>query len=170
MATTAAADHGSEEAVPEKALRLKTLPAALSSETPRERIAPGADEFFRSVYTRAAISRGETVIAISSTIAGDGKTTLSLGLAVTLARDFPERGVVVVETDWERPVLAKNFGLEPNPGLFDCLEDDQPTWSACRGTFLENLHLLPAGGPTATPGRWLRSSRLAAAADALRRR
>lgn len=169
MATAAGAAEGSQEAIPEKGLRLKTLPAALSCETPCEWVAPGADEFFRSVYTRAAISRGETIIAISSAIAGDGKTTLSLGLAVTLAQDFPERGVVVVETDWERPVLAKAFGLEPNPGLFDCLEDDQPIWSACRGTFLENLHLLPAGGPTATPGRWLRSSRLAAAVDALQR-
>src|SRR4051794_24567503 len=144
MATAAVADGGRQEAVPEKSLRLNTLPAAVSSETPREWIARGTDEFFRGVYTRAAISRGDTIIAISSAITGDGKTTLSLGLAVTLARDFPERGVVVVETDWERPVLAKDFGLEPNPGLFDCLEDDQPTWSACRGTFLENLHLLPA--------------------------
>src|SRR5215212_8484723 len=116
MATAAHADASSQDAVSEKSLRLQTPPAALSSETPREWIAPGADEFFRSVYTRAAISRGETIIAISSAIAGDGKTTLSLGLAVTLARDFPERGVVVVETDWERPVIAKDFGLEPNPG------------------------------------------------------
>jgi len=169
VVTLADADLGSEEAGLEQSLRLSAPSAAHLSEPARDWIVPGADEFFRGIYTRAAISHGETTLAVSSAISGDGKTTLSLGLAVTLAQDFPERSVVVVETDSERPVLAKDFGLEPNPGLFDCLAANLPIWSACRGTYLENLHLLPAGGPITTPGRWLRSDRLAHAVDNLRR-
>ncbi len=133
----------------------------------REWLLPGADELFRSIYTRSGTGAGDT-LAICSAIAGEGKTTIALGLSVTLAQDYPDRQVLLVETDYERPALAKDFGVPPNPGLIDCLLDNQPIWSAYRATFLENLHLLPAGGPAAHAGRVLRSSRIAVAMDTIR--
>ncbi|MBI4494750.1 MAG: CpsD/CapB family tyrosine-protein kinase [Chloroflexi bacterium] len=130
---------------------------------------PGADEFFRLIYTRAGIGAPET-LAVCSALAGEGKTTLALGLGVTLAQDFPERRVAVVETDLSRPVLAADFGLEPAPGLAEYLLDGRPIQVVCRATGLDNLALVPAGEPSASPGRLLRSSRMATAIEALRQR
>jgi len=73
----------------------------------------------------------------------------------------------VVEADVERPTLASRLGFDPNPGLIECVLEDQPIQVGYRTTTLENLHLLPAGGPTDFPGRVLRSSRMAAAIEAM---
>src|SRR3954469_25976555 len=56
----------------------------------------GANELFRGIYTRAGIDASQ-LIAVSSAIDGEGKTTLSLGLAATIAQDFPDRRVLLVE-------------------------------------------------------------------------
>ena len=127
----------------------------------------GAEEHFRSIYTRAGIGADE-VLAVCSAIAGEGRTALSLGLGVTIAQDYPERRVLVVETDLQRPTLAEDFSLDATPGLVECLSEGHSLPMAYRSTHLENLHLLPAGSPTATPSRLLRSSRMAMAVDAMR--
>jgi capsular exopolysaccharide synthesis family protein len=135
----------------------------------REWLFPGGDELFRGVYTRSSIgASAREIVAVCSAITGEGKTTMSLGLGVTLAQDFPERRVVVVETDLQRPVLATDFALEPHPGLATYLEGTVPMQAVYRPTFLENLHLVPGGGPVANPARLLRSSAMAAAIEAMR--
>lgn len=132
----------------------------------REWLFPGGDEFFRAIYTRSSI--GAETMAVCSAIAGEGRTTISLGLGVTIAQDYPERRVLVVETEIQRPVLADDFDLDPGPGLADCLLSGQPVHMAYRPTFLENLQLVPAGGPVANASRVLRSSRMAAAVELMR--
>ena len=52
----------------------------------RDWLFAGADELFRGLYTRAGIGFTSEVLAVSSAIAGEGKTTVSLGLAVTVAQ------------------------------------------------------------------------------------
>ncbi|MGH2351130.1 MAG: hypothetical protein ACRDJN_05890, partial [Chloroflexota bacterium] len=54
-------------------------------------------------------------------------------------------------------------------GLVECLVESRPMQVACRDSFLDNLHLLPAGGPAPQGGRLLRSSAMAAGLDTLRR-
>jgi capsular exopolysaccharide synthesis family protein len=135
---------------------------------PRDWLFAGADELFRNIYTRAGIGFTSEVLAVSSAIAGEGKTTVSLGLAVTVAQDYPERRVLLLETDFQRPTLADDFGVEPTPGLVDCILGHEPLELAFRGSFLDNLHLLPVGGPAPGPGRALRSTRMATIMDSLR--
>jgi len=137
-------------------------------EPQREWLFGGADELFRGLYTRAGIGFASEVLMVSSAVAGEGKTSVGLGLAVTVAQDYPDRRVVLVETDVQRPALATDFGAEPTPGLVDCILGSEPMERAFRPTFLENLHLIPVGGPSKSPGRALRSGRMAALVDALR--
>jgi capsular exopolysaccharide synthesis family protein len=101
-------------------------------------------------------------------VAGEGKTTVGIGLAVTIAQDFPDRRVLLVETDLQHPVLADDFDTHARPGLVDCLISGEPLINACRPTFLENLNVVPSGGVPNIPGRPLRSSRMAAIVDAMR--
>jgi len=141
---------------------------ALSTDAPREWTFAGVEELFRTIYTRAGTGFSREVVAVCSAIDGEGKTTMAVGLAIAVAQDFPSRRVLLVETDLERPVLADDFATEPAPGLLDCLVDDTPLQDACRPTFLENLHIVPAGQLTHVSGRPLRSSQMAAAVDRMR--
>lgn len=129
---------------------------------------PGADELFRSLYTGFDTGTG-TSLAVCSAVQGEGKTTICLGIAIAVAQDFPDRRIVVVETDLWRAVLAKDFGLPIAPGLVDCLLERQPLANALRPTALDNLSLLVAGSPIASPQRLLRSSRMPELLDTLRR-
>src|SRR5215471_7949709 len=70
-------------------------------EPPDERamIWPETDELFRSIYTRAGLGFAPEVIAVTSALPSDGKSTLSLALAIAVAQDFPDRNVLLIETD-----------------------------------------------------------------------
>jgi Mrp family chromosome partitioning ATPase len=138
------------------------------SEAPREPLLQDAEELFRGIYTRAGIGFASEIVAVCSSIAGEGKTVIALGLAVTLARDFPDQRVLVVETNLERPVLAQDFDVDAAPGLVELVTNSDPLSSACRPTFLDNLDLLPAGNALAAQGRPLRSSGMIVAMESLR--
>jgi Mrp family chromosome partitioning ATPase len=142
--------------------------AALVVRQERPPLLPGAEEIFRGIYTRAGLGAAPEIVGICSAIAGEGKTTVALGLAVTIAQDFPERRVLLVETDLDHPVLARDFDLQPGPGLTECLLAVSELESAARPTHMDNLDLLPAGGPVEGAGRPLRSAQMAAVTDAMR--
>jgi capsular exopolysaccharide synthesis family protein len=129
---------------------------------------PGADELFRSLYTSFEVMQG-TSFAVCSAVSGEGKTTISLGLALAIAQDLPDRRVVVVETDLWRPVLAKDFGIDATPGLVDTLLERVPTEGVLRATALDNLSLVVAGAPTGGAQRLLRSTRMPQVIEELRR-
>jgi Mrp family chromosome partitioning ATPase len=140
----------------------------IAPNVPRDNPLPETDELFRGIYTRAGLGFTPEIVAITSAAPGEGKTMLSLGLAVSLAHDFPDRNVLLVETDIYRPSLAADFDVKPSPGLVECLVADEPVELACRPTFLDNLDLLPAGEPLKQAGRPLRSMRMPTLLDALR--
>jgi capsular exopolysaccharide synthesis family protein len=143
-------------------------PAGYSDGAQRKPIFPEAEELFRGIYTRAGLT-APGVVAVTSAIAGEGKTTVALGLAVMVAQDFPERRVLLAEADLRQPVLAADFDVEPSPGLAEALEGVYPVGLGYRETFLPNLRLLPAGEPTPNPSRLLRSSRFPAVLAATQR-
>ena len=148
-------------------LRVRETNGAVDVGPAREWLLPGATELFRGIYTRSGTGTAE-ILAVCSAISGEGRSTLSLGLGLTIAQDFPERRVLVVETDLQHPVLAEDFDVPPNPGLIECLLDGASLQAACRPTLLDNLCVVPAGGPTRNPRRLLASSRMAVVADAMR--
>src|SRR5207237_6734774 len=134
------------------------IEAALVVRQERPPVLPGADEIFRGIYTRAGLGATPEVISVCSAILGEGKSTVALGLAVAIAQDFPDRRVLLAETDLHNPVLARDFDLEQGPGLTECLLSISALELAARPTHMENLDLLPAGGPADGVGRLLRSA------------
>lgn len=58
-------------------------------------------------------------IVVSSSLPGEGKSTVAANLAVTIAASGQR--VVVIDGDLRRPTVAKAFGLVPGVGLTDVL-------------------------------------------------
>jgi Mrp family chromosome partitioning ATPase len=82
---------------------------------------PMSREIFRQVYVSLGLLEDQhPVLGVTSSISGEGRTTVAVGLAEALATDLGIRAVLV-EADLERPVLAQRFGLAPTPGLADVL-------------------------------------------------
>lgn len=149
-------------------LRLRRTGALAASSLERQPVFIEADELFRTIYTRAGVGYPSEVLAICSALAGEGKTTVAVGIAVTVAQDFPEQRVVLVETDFQRPVLADDFGVAASPGLIDCILGGDSIQVAIRPTYLENLHIVPVGQLEAGRGRALRTAAMAGVIDLLR--
>jgi polysaccharide chain length determinant protein (PEP-CTERM system associated) len=61
-----------------------------------------------------------TCLALTSALPGEGKSTLSVGLASALGRE-PGRRILLIETDLRRPSLTKTLGLPPAHGLSEWL-------------------------------------------------
>jgi polysaccharide chain length determinant protein (PEP-CTERM system associated) len=59
-------------------------------------------------------------LALTSALPGEGKSTLSVGLASALGRE-PGRRVLLIEADLRRPSLTKALGLAPAHGLSEWL-------------------------------------------------
>lgn len=149
-------------------------PAAAGEQADHEHVAvstreaaEAAAEIFRAIYTRAGAGVSET-LAVCSSIAGEGKSTVALGLAVTIAQDFPELRVLLVETDLQHPIFARDFNVEAVPGLAECLAEGEAALFAHRPTRLPNLQVIPAGAGASGSTRLLRSSHMALMLDSLR--
>jgi succinoglycan biosynthesis transport protein ExoP len=87
-----------------------------------------------------------TCLALTSALPGEGKSTLSLGLATALGRE-PGRRILLIEADLRRPSLTKTLGLPPAHGLSEWLNgtlDHVPVRAVASGDFS-----LVASGQTA---------------------
>jgi succinoglycan biosynthesis transport protein ExoP len=133
-------------------------------------------EPFRIVRRNLVYLAGATppqVVLVTSAGAGEGKTTVAVGLAGAEAR--AGRRVILVECDLRRPTLAKRLKLRPGPGLTDVVTGHASRDAAVAtvpvradgarggreedGAFASTpaIAVLPAGAPSPSPGELLGS-------------
>jgi receptor protein-tyrosine kinase len=62
-------------------------------------------------------------LALTSALPGEGKSTISVGLASAMARE-PGRRTLLIEADLRRSSLTATLGLPPAPGLSEWLNRD----------------------------------------------
>ena len=103
----------------------------------------------------ANVDRHPRVIAVTSAIPGDGKSTVALNLASTLA----EAGfsVCLVDADLRRPSVAKSLGLPSPVGLTSVLIHQIDLNEALQSAG-SNLHVLTSGPTPPNPSEVLASS------------
>jgi capsular exopolysaccharide synthesis family protein len=115
----------------------------------------------RHVQQKRAIKR----ILVTSSVAGEGKSTVAGNLACALAGS--KQKVLLLEGDLRRPALAEQLGLREFSGLCEWLE----TSSSQPGNIyrLENLNLwfLPAGRSQGNPLEFMQPAKLATLMDRL---
>jgi capsular exopolysaccharide synthesis family protein len=170
------------------------MPAASPAFAPRAiheppEIPQGVDEHLVSLLTPAAFeaeqyrslrhtveqmhkSVGLRVIAVTSAVVGDGKTTTAINLAGALAQ-APEARVLLVDADLRRPALGHLLGLggASGPGLVNAIVDpalELTQITQARPPF--NLSVICAGQSPASPYELLQSVRLGALLDEARGR
>ena len=84
-------------------------------------------------------------IMVASALPGEGKTFVSLNLAMSLAMEI-DIEVLLVDADVSRPSIQERLGLAPSKGLLDLLVDPGLTVeSVVQRTNVDHLSILPAG-------------------------
>ncbi|MEH0974821.1 polysaccharide biosynthesis tyrosine autokinase [Micromonospora sp. CPCC 205546] len=106
------------------------------------------------------------VIAVTSALQGEGKTTLSCNLAIALA----EAGwrVLLVDADLRRPKVADYLGLDAGIGLTDVLVGDVQVGDVVQRWGDKSLLVLPSGSAPPNPSELLGSKAMADLLLALR--
>ncbi|MBU1949219.1 MAG: AAA family ATPase, partial [Candidatus Eisenbacteria bacterium] len=102
----------------------------------------------RKVFLDISRERGEKTctILVTSARAGEGKTTASSFLAITMAREAPHAKIVLVDLDARRPALHRYFGYDPEAnGVRQILREDMDPESVLLPTWLPNIRVLPIG-------------------------
>jgi polysaccharide biosynthesis transport protein len=87
---------------------------------------------------------GAKILAVSSSLAGEGKTTVALGLAITLARDYLEE-TILIDGDVRNPEVSTRMGLQDEPGLINVLAGECLLNEALYQHTHPNLRILSAG-------------------------
>lgn len=100
------------------------------------------EEEMRQIRTALTLSseRPPTVVGVTSSLPGEGKTTLCLWLARSAAAS---RRVVLVDADLRRPRLMALTGLSDGPALADVLAGEADLDTALRPGPVEGLQVLP---------------------------
>ncbi|RKN40682.1 polysaccharide biosynthesis tyrosine autokinase [Micromonospora endolithica] len=106
------------------------------------------------------------VIAVTSALQGEGKTTLSCNLAIALA----EAGwrVLLVDADLRRPKVGDYLGLDAGVGLTDVLVGDVGVGDVVQRWGDKSLLVLPSGSAPPNPSELLGSKAMADLLLALR--
>lgn len=117
-------------------------------------------EAYRSLRTSlqfAALEHKISLIQVTSSVAGEGKTTTAANLAVTLAE--AGKRVLLVDCDLRRPRAHKFFALDNDIGFTSVLLGECEVKEALkRLPGVPNLMVLPSGPPPPNPAEVLSSS------------
>lgn len=127
-----------------------------------------ADQFrhVKRPLLAAALGRGVEplpngrMIMLASSLPGEGKTFVSVNLAISMSleRDI---SVVLVDADVAKPHISRLFGIDGEPGLLEALQDDRiDIESLILPTDIPKLSVLPAGKPVDTATELLASERM----------
>lgn len=117
-------------------------------------------EAYNAIRTKLMfVGKGEKcpVFAVTSSLAGDGKTTNAVSLAVAIA--MAEQKVLLIDADMRKPSCHRHFGVEAKNGLSEVLADLTNEINL-RPTDCPNLSLLTSGQIPPNPAELLGSKQL----------
>ena len=112
----------------------------------------------RANLSFAVAKNGSKVIMLTSAISGEGKTTTSVNLAITLAQT--DASVLIIDADLRKPRVSTLLNISTEVGLSNCLSGMVSLDEAVVETQYNKLLVLPAGKIPPNPGELLTNSRM----------
>lgn len=126
-------------------------------------------EAFRQLRTNLQfvdVERPASVIVVTSSTAGEGKSTTATNLAIAFAE--ADRKVLLIEADLRRPRVADYLGLERAIGLTNVLAGQVPVKDVLQEWGRGGLTVLPTGSIPPNPSELLGSRAMSELLAALR--
>ncbi len=126
-------------------------------------------ESFRTLRTNLQFSKKEnsaTIILVTSTIAGEGKTTTVANLVTML--DMARYKTIVINLDLRKPTLHKFFSVDNSIGIANYLNGTHDLKEIIRATEFANLDIITSGPITDNPSELILSKKLPELLDKLR--
>jgi len=120
-------------------------------------------EAFRSLRTSVLLSSAERpprALLVTSAQPEEGKTTISINLAISLAQ-LGHR-TLLIDGDMRRPCIHKAFDIPDRPGLVSYLTGQQDWTAIVQPTGIEGLDALVCGPVPPNPVELLASARMRA--------
>jgi capsular exopolysaccharide synthesis family protein len=114
----------------------------------------------RTAVLLSAIDTPHRVVMVTSTIPGEGKTTIGINLAFALGQ---VKKVLILDADIRRPAVGASIGdgMDEGPGLVDFLSGEASLNECIRRTSNPNVCVLPAGKRFSSPLELLSSQKFA---------
>lgn len=108
--------------------------------------------------------RRPLAIGVTSADLGDGKTTVSIALAASLAQDF-QTDVTLVDADFHTHSIGEEYGLQGAVGLSEVLNGELPLQAVTHRVAQAKMSVIAAGKAQADPARMARSEHLTTLID-----
>ncbi|MBL8187381.1 MAG: CpsD/CapB family tyrosine-protein kinase, partial [Acidobacteria bacterium] len=118
-------------------------------------------EQYRTLRTQlfhAAERKKTQVITITSTLAGEGKTSTIINLGLAIAQS--EKRVLIIDGDLRRPNVAAYLGVKPKAGLGDALRGEAEPLDSLFTLEGHEMYVLAVSRESANPTELLSSERL----------
>ena len=135
----------------------KVLEKIISIRKPKSPIS----ESYRGIRTSIEFSNLDKemkVINVTSSMQGEGKTTVITNLAVSFAN--LEKKVLLLEGDLRNPSVHRMFNISNINGLTDILLKDKAFAECVHCTDVKNLHILTCGAVPPNPSEILSSKKM----------
>ena len=116
-------------------------------------------ESFRALRTNLQfMQKGKEshVIAITSTVGGEGKTTICINLGGIMS--MAEKKTVILNLDMRKPTLHQKFGLQNSKGMSTLLSGHTALADVIQTTEYENLDIITSGPVPPNPSELIQSS------------
>jgi capsular exopolysaccharide synthesis family protein len=129
-------------------------------------------EQFRTLRGRLDALAGQRplrTLAVSSPLAGEGKTTAAINLAAVTALGVGRR-VLLIDCDMRKPKVHQALGLRPETGLAEVLTEEVTLDQAILKVEGMNLEVLPVRGRPSNPSELLGSPRMRELVEEVARR
>lgn len=132
---------------------------------------PAADTFriLRTKVMQLMARNNLRSIAVTSPRYGDGKSTIAINLALSLALDVKQT-VCLVDLDFRQPSVHRYLGIEPQMGLCDYLLHDTPIAQCLVRPSHERMVVLPTKSRLENSSETLGTPKMAALAQELKSR
>ena len=123
-------------------------------QTRRQRVFEESIDTLRANLMLSQDTKDARTVTIASSMSGEGKSSVSSQLAISLAKACGET-VLLVDADLRSPDQHDIFGLDMGPGLAAVMSGDANVEDAIDDSLGDLVHVLPAGRMMLSPHRLL---------------